>query len=168
VISLVETTRIPAAPERVWRWFREMDAHYLDWHPEHLAWRTLRGEALAEGTVIFGDEWVGPLRLAGRFFIYDVQPEQFFAFRIGFPFSLLRAGGWFRFAPTSDGTCELTAETHLGLSTPLIGPLLDRLLAAVLPLDELRRHMREEGENLVRLLSAAPGETQLTGEDAGR
>jgi hypothetical protein len=152
VISLVQTTRIPAAPQRVWRFFRELDAHYPDWHPEHLAWRTLRGEPLAEGSVWFADEWVGPLRVNGRFFVEVAAPERFFAYRIGFPASLVGAGGWFRLVPTSDGGCELTEEVHLGFSIPLVGPLVDRVLAAALPLGELRRHMREEGENLVRLL----------------
>jgi polyketide cyclase/dehydrase/lipid transport protein len=153
VISLVETTRIPAAPERVWRFLRELDAHYPDWHPEHLTWRTLRGEPLSEGAICFADEWVGPLRVTGRFFILVAVPERFFAYRFGFPASLVGAGGWFRLAPTSNGDCELTVEAHLGSSAPLIGRLVDRVLAAALPLGEIRRHMREEGENLVRLLA---------------
>ena len=159
MISLTETTQVPAPPEQVWGWFSEMDAHYLDWHPEHLACRTLRGEPLAEGAVIFVDEWVGPLRVAGRIFNHHVVPGRFVAFRFCFPYSLVGAGGSLRLAPTSDSGCELTAEAHYGFSFPLIGRLLDRLLAAVLPLGEIRRHMREEGENLVRLLGPGTAES---------
>jgi uncharacterized protein YndB with AHSA1/START domain len=152
MISVVERTRIQAPPELVWRFFSEMDEHYPDWHREHLAWRTLRGQPLAKDTVWFADEWVGPLRVASRFFVEDAEPERFFAYRVGFPASILRARGSFRLAPNSDGVCDLIEEVRLGWSTPVIGALVDRLLAAALPLDELRRHVREEGENLARLL----------------
>lgn len=152
MISVVERTRLAASPRRVWAWFRELDDHYPDWHPEHLRWRTLRGEPLASGTVWFADEWVGPLRLSSRFFVTDAVPERSFAYRIGFPASLLRAGGSFRLTPVADGGCELTEEVHLGFSTPVIGAAIDRLLALALPIGELRRHMAEEGEGLARLL----------------
>jgi Polyketide cyclase / dehydrase and lipid transport len=152
MISMTQTTRIPAAPERVWRFFSELDEHYSAWHPEHLAWRTLRGEPLAKGTVWFADEWVGPLRVSSRFFVEDAEPERFFAYRVGFPASVLRAGGSFRLVPVSDDVCELIEEVHLGYPTRIFGALADRVLTIVLPLKEFRRHIREEGENLARLL----------------
>jgi polyketide cyclase/dehydrase/lipid transport protein len=152
MISLVQTTRLAAPPERVWAWFRELDDNYCDWHREHLRWRTLRGEPLALGTAWFADEWVGPLRIAARFFVTESEPDRFFAYRVGFPSSLVRAGGSFRLSPTPDGGCELTESVHLGFSTPLVGALVDRLLALFLPIGELRRHIREEGVGLARLL----------------
>jgi hypothetical protein len=44
------------------------------------------------------------------------------------------------------------AETHLGYAGPVIGPLMDRILMACIPLDELREHMAEEGRNFPRLV----------------
>ena len=155
MISMVQTTHVPATPERVWRFFSELDERYSDWHPEHLAWRTLRGKPLAKGTVWFADEWLGPLRVSSRFFVEDAEPERFFTYSVGFPSSLVRAGGSFRLQPGPDGHCELTEEVRLGFSTPVIGPLVDRLLASLLPLEEFRRHIREEGENLVSLLASS-------------
>ena len=153
MISLVETSRVPAPPARVWRFFRDMDEHYPQWHREHLCWRTLRGEPLAVGTAWFVDEWVGPMRLNSRFFVTDAEPGHYFAYRIGFPSSLGRAGGSFRFEPAAGGGCELIQEVHFGYSLPLVGALVDRVLAAVLPIAEFRRHMREEQDNLIRLLT---------------
>jgi hypothetical protein len=152
VISVVETSVLPATPERVWEFFRQLDTHYPDWHPEHLRWRTLSGEALGEGAVVFADEWLGPLRINGRMFIHDVEPLRFFAYRFAFPSSVVRAGGWFRFNPTPDGACEIVQEAHLGFSIPLLGRLVDGVLKALLPLGELPRHIREEQQNLIRLL----------------
>lgn len=162
MILLVEQSRLPASPETVWSWFRELDTRYTELHTEHLAWRTLRGEPLSDGAIVFVDEWIGPMRLSGRSFIGDVEPGRRFTFRFGFPASLLRAGGSFAFEPTSDGGCEMKQEVRLGFALPLIGALIDRALGLVLPLGDLRRHMREEHENLLRLLEA-PTEPGLRG-----
>lgn len=153
MISIVETTELPAPPARVWRFFSEMDEHYRDVHQEHLVWRTLKGKPLAEGTVWFGDEWVGPIRVSSRFFTHSVEPGRSFSYRVGFPGALVGAGGSFRFTPSADGGCEMREEVHFGFRIPLLGWLVDRLLSLVLPLEEFRRHVREEGQNLVRLLS---------------
>jgi uncharacterized protein YndB with AHSA1/START domain len=156
LISLVETSRLAAPPSRVWGFFSEMDGHYPDWHPEHLRWKTMRGRPLAKGSVWFVDEWVGPMRISARFFVTDAEPGRYFAYRIGFPSSLGRAGGSFRFEPAADGGCELIQEVHFGFSLPLLGGLIDRVLRAVLPVGEFRRHMREEQDNLVALLAPSP------------
>jgi hypothetical protein len=153
VIQLVETNVIPTSPEQVWRFFAEMDEHYRKLNREHLTWRTLNGEPLAEGTIWFADEWVGPLRVSSRFFVERVEPGQFFSYRVGFPGRLAGAGGSFRFTPTSAGQCEMREEVHFGFKIRLVGLLLDQLLALLLPIKEFRRHIREEGENLVTLFS---------------
>jgi hypothetical protein len=95
MISLTDRTTIPAPPERVWAWFAELDEHYRDWHPEHLMWRTLSGPALKSGTIVFADEWIGGLRLAGRFRIIEARPGQLFRWKMLFPWSLVGVGGSF-------------------------------------------------------------------------
>jgi hypothetical protein len=47
-------------------------------------------------------------------------------------------------------------EVHFGFKIPLVSVLVDRLLGLVLPIDEFRRHIREEGENLAALFSEDP------------
>ena len=157
MISIFESTYLKSPPAEVWRVFAEMERHYQEWHPEHLTWRYLRGSGLTRGAILFADEWVGPLRLAARFFIDEAEPNAYFRFHIGFPFSLVRAGGWFRLVEAPDGGTRLDAETHFGLGLPIIGGLLDPLLRRLLPLGELRRHMREEGEGFASLLPGAQG-----------
>lgn len=153
MIALVERTRLRAPVEDAWQFFLALDTRYADLHPEHLRWRTLRGEPLTEGAVVFADEWIGPRRLSARLFICDVDEGRSFCYRICFPASLVRAGGSFRLSPVGERECELVEGVHLGFRAPLIGPLVDRVLALVLPLAELRRHIREEGETLARLLA---------------
>jgi hypothetical protein len=66
----------------------------------------------------------------------------------------VRAGGSFRLTPAGDGECDLTQVVHMGFRAPIAGPLVDLVLRAVVPIGEIERHMREEAENLVRILSA--------------
>jgi uncharacterized protein YndB with AHSA1/START domain len=156
VIELVQTTVLPASPEQVWRFFVEMDDNYQDVHPEHLVWRTLSGKPLREGTVWFADEWVGPLRVSSRFFTEKAEPGHFFSYRVGFPGRLVGAGGSFRFTPTAEGHCQMREEVHFGFKIPVLSLVLDRLLALFLPIEEFRRHIREEGKNLAALFSQEP------------
>jgi uncharacterized protein YndB with AHSA1/START domain len=154
MIVVEERVRLPAPADRVWSWFANLDSHYRDWHPEHLAWRTLRGEPLTEGAVVFVDEWLGPFRLSGRSFLHDVVPERRFSFRLGPPGSLVRAGGSFGLAPAPDGGTDLTQQARLGYGSRGAEHLLDRALGRALPVDEIRRHMREEQRNLAAILSS--------------
>ena len=155
MLTFTDTSHIDAPPERVWRFFAEMGEHYRAWHPEHLAWREIEGDATRPGSVIFADEWLGPVRLRGRIHVDHVEPERFFDFRFGPPFSLVNAGGFFRITPTGDGGCDLLAETHFGSRRPRLAALLDPLFERLLPVAELRRHMAEEGVNLNRLIGGA-------------
>jgi hypothetical protein len=156
MISLTNRVQLPTGPERTWQCFCEMDAHYHEWIPEHLRWRWLAGEPLAPGTIWYADEWVGPMRLDARFQVIASAPARFFSWRIlGFPAALVRAGGSFRFSPNGDDGCEMNQEVHFGFSVPILGSLLDLAIRVVLPLDEFRRHMREEGDNLAGVIASA-------------
>jgi hypothetical protein len=79
----------------------------------------------------------------------DVVPGRWLQYRTrGFT-------GAFSLEPADRGTC-FTAELDFGIEAPLIGSLLDRVLRKVLArrLAAFETHMREEGENLKRILEA--------------
>ena len=168
MITLTERTRLPAPNERVWSLFERMEEHYCAWHREHLRWRWLRGEPLAEGSVWFADEWVGPLRISSRFFVTANESERFFAYRIGFPSSLLRAGGSFSLEPLGDDECELIEEAHFGFALPVLGRVVDFFLRLALPIPEFRRHIREEGEGLIELVDARADQSGVKSQTVER
>jgi hypothetical protein len=151
MIRLTDRTAIPASPTRVWRWFVALEAHYRDWHSEHLTWRTIRGTPLTEGAIVFVDQWLGRYRFTGRCRIADVRPDRSFHWEMLFPLALVGVGGSFTLEGSGTG-CELIAEVHMGWSVPMIGWLLDRMIGLVVPLRDVQRHMDEEGRNLIRLL----------------
>ena len=65
-----------------------------------------------------------------------------------------RAKPDFRIETSRDRHCELIEQLHLGFATPVVGCLLDRLLSRLLPMDEIRRHIAEEGERLAQVLTS--------------
>lgn len=130
---------------------RDMERHYLNWHPAHLGWEDLKGHATEPGAVVFADERVGWLRLRSRFTIEDVVPERRMAYRLGFPFNVVHAGGSFEIAPTPDGGCDFEAQIHFGARSRWGGRVLDPLLRKVAPIAALERHLGEEGRNFERL-----------------
>jgi Polyketide cyclase / dehydrase and lipid transport len=169
VISIVQTTRIPLAPERIWRFFsEEVELRYSQWHREHLQWRWLRGSPLESEAIWFADEWIGRMRISSRFIVEEGDTGRYFSYRMAFPSSLVRAGGSFRLEPVDGGGCELIQDVHLGFSLPFLGRLIDLLIAAVVPVPELRRHMREEQANLAPLLASIDeGRSQERSEGDG-
>jgi hypothetical protein len=72
------------------------------------------------------------------------------------PYALLGVGGSFTLEGAGT-SCSLLAVVHMSWSVPVIGWVLDRLIALVVPLPELQRHMDEEGRNLAHLLSRPDG-----------
>jgi len=111
VISVIETSRLPVPAERIWRFFAdEVEERYADWHPEHLRWKWLRGAPVEAGSVWFADEWVGRMRIQGRFIVDQAEPARLFSYRLAFPSSLVGAGGSFGLEPSEDGGCWLRQE----------------------------------------------------------
>jgi len=155
VISLRNRVHLAVPADRVWACFGDMEHLYDRWIPEHLRWRWLFGEPLAKGTIWHADEWVGPMRINARFQVIECEPGRYFSWRIlSFPAALVRTRGSFRFSPSPDGGCDMDQEVHLGFRVPVVAQVLDLAMRLVLPLAEFRRHMRDEGDNLIHLISS--------------
>lgn len=153
MIRITDRSHVPASPEREWAFFADLEARYSDWHPEHVEFRVIRGTPVAVGSVYFFDEWIGRFRLRTRARVAEAREQRFLRHEGMFPYSLLQAGGSFALEPAGDGGCDLVAEVYIGWQVPVLGAFLDRLIAAVVPLPDLRRHVAEEGRNLARLLA---------------
>jgi hypothetical protein len=141
---------IHAAPQDVFAFFAGMEANYRPWHPDHVLFRWLDAPEIGQGTRFHFQE-----RIAGKLLKKTVV------------FTRIEAGTLIEFAPTSrifkaflprisfritpsHGRITVTQEIQLR-----IGPLAARLNRR--ELDAVRRHMREEGENLRTMLEGASG-----------
>jgi hypothetical protein len=143
---LSETSpQIRAAPEQVFAFFAGMESNYGRLHPDHVLFRWLDPPAVKQGVRFHFEE-----RIAGKLLKKTVM------------FTRIEPGSLIEFAPTSrlfrvflprisfrirpaGGGLTVTQDIHLR-----IGPLAAWFNRR--ELDAVRRHMREEGENLRRLL----------------
>lgn len=146
-MMLVDSITLRASPEAVFRFFDEMETHYLAWHPDHLLFRWEHGRGVALGNIFSFAERIGGKHLAKRVVFTRVIPNRHLEFAPTFwLMRLFLPRMVFRVAPESGG-CRFTAEIHLR-----IGPLAQR--AQRKELAAVREHMRVEGENLKRIVEA--------------
>lgn len=151
MIELRDRVTIRAPADAVWNWLEAMPDHYLEWHPDHVDARWLSGGALVPGAVLESREILHgkPHRL--RMTLTDVQPGRRVRYRL-FP----GLNGEFSVSDVN-GESAFTAVVAIGLPTPVIGPIVDRLIRLMLGsrIEAIARHQAEEGANLKALLEHA-------------
>lgn len=152
MIELRDTVAVEAPPEAVWRWLEHLPDHYLEWHPDHVGARWVRGDAFAPGAVLEVREMLHgrPHRL--RMVAKEVRPGRRVRYRVA-----PGLGGELA-VDARDGGAEFTAVITIGFRAPVVGPVLDRLLRWALGdrIEAIGRHQAEEGANLKALLERTP------------
>ncbi|MGI9381816.1 MAG: SRPBCC family protein, partial [Methyloligellaceae bacterium] len=138
---------IDAPPSRVFAFFDEMAANYTDWHPDHILfeWRTGRGAAT--GNVFYFEETIAGELQRKEVVFTEVERDRAMVFApTNRFFWLFLPRISFQMCETPLGT-ELIAQVVVRMG-PIAAWLHRRELAAV------RRHMREECQNLKRMVEA--------------
>lgn len=147
MIRLRDSILINVSPDRVWSWLNELPVHYRTWHPAHVTCRYEGGDRLQVGATLYVEERLHQRMHRLRLRACEVVPGRLLRYR-GRGFE-----GAFVLEPVAGGT-RFTAELAFGVRARGLGGLVDvtlrPILARVLP--ELQAHMREEGENLKRIL----------------
>lgn len=144
--ELRDSVHIDAAPEQVWSWLTDLPEHYTEWHPDHVSAEWERGDFRRTGSIMTAIEFLGGRREELRFELTYVDPPGCIEYRFKGPHALLLAGGAFNVAG-DDGGARFTACIRYRF-----GILTERLFRR--RITTLRTHMREEGENLKRLVEA--------------
>lgn len=147
---LRQETLIKARAADVFRWLEDMDRHYIEWHPDHVSCRYVRGSTFEPGAVLFCQEYLHgkPHKFMMR--LTSVIPGRRVEFSLG-----PGMGGAFEVRPAGDGA-RLCAELRLGFQSAGIAALQDALLLKAMSwrIEALREHMAEEGESLRRILES--------------
>lgn len=137
-----DTISIDAPPERVFSFFQHMGEHYLEWHPDHLAFRWVEGNALEEGNVIYFEERIGDEVLEKTVRLTSVEPNEYIEFvPTGWLLRLFLPRMSFSFERQADGTTLFCADINIRVGP--IGKWSHRE-----EFEAVRQHMKEEGENL--------------------
>jgi uncharacterized protein YndB with AHSA1/START domain len=141
-----DTVVVDVAPDRVWRWLTGFAEHYLVWHPDHVSAVWEQGEPNQVGSVLKVVEYLGGHREVLRFEMTEVDPPRRMGYRILGSHGVLLPGGAFTIT-ADDGGSRFTASIQYRFGVVTEWFFRQRVAA-------LRTHMREEGENLKRLVEA--------------
>jgi hypothetical protein len=127
-----------------------MPQEYGSWHPDHVACRVIKGSMLQPGSEIECKEYLHGKLHTIRLRPTRVDPGK----RVEYEVVALGKGA-FEVIPKGDEV-EFVAELGLGSDFPIVGPLVDVVLQALLSrrLEAMRQHMLEEGQNLKKILES--------------
>jgi hypothetical protein len=151
---LTDSIEIKTTPEKVFNFFFHLvdDETYRAWHPDdHVAFRWIKGRPWEEGSVGYAEEYIHGKLHKLKFVITKLIPNRLIEYaptswflRIYFPKNR------FTVEP-KQGACIFTAQ-----GTIRVGWLIRILAKKRLErgLSSVRKHMKEEGENLKRILEA--------------
>ena len=143
-MELHHSIEINVPPTVIYDWFLHLDRHYREWHPDHRDCYWLQGDGTRTGDVLFASEFLHGALHTLRFRMTRIEPGRYMGF------DLLGLPGWM--IPTGYFSAEPAAQgARFSAGLVVRG---GRLFRWLLPsyYRALTTHMREEGENLKRLL----------------
>ena len=151
-IVLTDSIEIITSPEKIFDFFLRIvdDTSYQAWHPkDHVAFRLIRGAPCQQGSVVYAEEYIHGKLHKLKFLIKEVVPNRKIEFvpvsrllRIYFPRNTF-------LIEKRDESCVFTASCVVR-----VGPLVKLLAKNRLEqgLSSVKKHMKEEGENLKWIL----------------
>ena len=144
---LTDSIKIKATPERVFNWFINLRTreNYQAWHPNHVDWYWLRGEPFQEGSIVYCEEYIHGNKDRLKFICTRVVPNRLIEYKPLFPWSLFMLSSSFAIESKGKDDSIFTATINFRSF-----PLIERILKN--QLEGTRLHMKEEGENLKRIL----------------
>ena len=150
MITLKHSIEIKATPEKVFAWLTGIKDKetYRAWHPDHVEFIWLKGESFQEGSIVYCEEYLHGELHKLKFQVTKQVRDRLIEYRPLFPWSLFAPGNQFILEPSGHDSCVFTATGSLRG-----GPLFRKL--GKRQLDATWQHMKEEGENLKRILEGA-------------
>ena len=153
-VILTDSIEINTTPEKIFSFLTSIvdDDSYRAWHKEdHVGFRWLKGKPWAEGSVIYAEEYIHGKLHKLKFKITKIVPNKKIEYspvshfiRKFFPkneFVIEPKGEFCLF--TASGTYRLG-----WIGKTFFGKAIDKSLASV------KKHMKEEGENLKKILES--------------
>jgi hypothetical protein len=151
---LTDSIEIKTTPEKVFDFFFHLvdDESYRAWHPDdHVAFRWIKGPPWEEGSVVYAEEYIHGKLHKLKFVITKLIPNRLIEYaptswflRMYFPKNRVTV-------EPKQGACIFTAQ-----GTIRVGWLIRTFAKKRLErgLSSVRKHMKEEGESLKRILEA--------------
>lgn len=148
---LTDKIEIRSSPEEIWNFFINLEKNYVVWHPIDHKKFIWTGKAMEQGTKWYAEEIVhGHLfKLKGK--VGEVIPYRKIVFKYSFPISLVSPKFEWIIDPVDSGSV-FTAISYLNA-----GDLFLKLAKKEMDwkLEATKKHTKEEGENLKKILEAS-------------
>ncbi|MBM3126642.1 MAG: SRPBCC family protein [Chloroflexi bacterium] len=150
MIKLRDTITIQTSTKRIFGWLESLPKEYVSWHPDHVAYRVIKGSMRQPGSEIECQEHLHGNLHTLRFRLTKVEPDKRMEYEI-----IGLGKGAFEVIPKDDEV-EFVAELGLGSSFPIVGRFVDAVLRVLFHrrLEAMRQHMREEGQNLKKIIES--------------
>ena len=141
-----DSIRIEASPKDVFNWFcNRFTKDYKDWHVgDHILAKWAKGSNFNPGSILYAEEYLGKKIVKLRFKIVEKKQDKSIKYKLFFPRSLISPGGGFTFKECNGGS----------IFTATFSFRFGHLLSKIMPTKtaSLKKHMKEEGENLKKIL----------------
>jgi uncharacterized protein YndB with AHSA1/START domain len=151
-VILTDSIEIKTTPEKIFNFLTGIvdDESYRAWHEEdHVSLRWLKGDPWVEGSVIYAEEYIHGKRHNLKFKITRIVPNKRIEYTPVSP--LLR-----RFFPKNEFIIKQKGESCLFIAsgTYRLGWIGKTFFKKAIEnsLSSVKKHMKEEGENLKRIL----------------
>jgi hypothetical protein len=142
---LHDEVMISTTPDRIFEFFENMEENYVKWHPDHLLFRWEKGRGLQVGVEFYFEERIANQHMKKRVRFTRVERNRHIEFApVNWFIRLLMPRLFFAIEPQGE-ECRFIAEIYIRT-----GPIGARLNQR--EFDAVRKHMKEEGENLKRIL----------------
>jgi hypothetical protein len=149
---LKDETLIEAPPERIFESFARMGENYAAWHPDRVAFRWTKGKGLEPGVELHFEEYIGGKLLKKTVRFTKIEPGRHIEFEpTWWLMRLIMPRLSFEIQPQGEVSLFIA---RIPIRTGPVGAWLNRR-----EFNAVRQHMKEEGENLKRIVEAERDES---------
>lgn len=153
-ITLSNSVEIGVDAGTVWRFFDNLEENYKAWHPQdHISCRWTKGRPHEVGSIVEAVERIAGKARTIRMTCTAVEENKRIEYKTSLPLALFHPSSAYLIKETGPDGIEFTALDRFRVPL-LLRPILAPLISAT------DRHIKEEGQNLKRLLERAPSQDQ--------
>jgi hypothetical protein len=152
MITLKDSIKIKTTPEKIFDWFKNLDKHFTEWHPNHKKFVKVTG-GLDKGDIVYFEECID-----GKWFKIKCKITKIEKRNLGWRADFESVhwlgrliGTRISFIVKAKGDiCIFTHIESFGFRAPIISSLVLKLVKSQIPL--IKRDMREDNVNLKKIM----------------
>ena len=148
-LLLSHSVDINTTPEKIWKFFKEIEKNYKIWHPkEHIIFKWTDGEPLTQGSRCYAEQYVNGIVTKYNAVLSEIVTNRKITFKWSYPVSIVSPKVEWIIEPIENKT-RFTAITHFRAGY-FLKKLFKRSMEKLII--EHDKHVAFEGENLKKLM----------------